>query len=311
MPTLISNPELIAAIGPGGFIVNGKSENIDGVKYDFSLSPNILKSKFGQPIDISQLPETRKVDLYVEPGEVVFVLTEEKVKLPDDVMALLIPKRKLSHDGIMLLGGLSIDPLYEGRLLIGLYNLSSSPFPIIAGRKLIGAKFFKLSADEKKGITKPDVRIDEFPDDLIRLMKNYRPVSNETLLNDVKNLETKFESLIQEIRDKDDWFEKFQRSLSEQEKNIDKILKGLEGEVKDRRESDKELDSKIQGFHTEIKEYSKSAYKTAAWIGTLGALVISLLMWLIQTFLVPKDHGNERIQPINIHIDSTFNKSSR
>src|SRR5258708_30788595 len=116
MATLLGNPELKIAISANGFIKGGNLDNIDGIKYDFSLSSRILKGKIKQPIDISALPETRKVDLVVEPGEVVFVLTQETLMLPNDIMATLIPKRKLSHDGIMILGGLSIDPLYEGRL---------------------------------------------------------------------------------------------------------------------------------------------------------------------------------------------------
>jgi dUTPase len=175
MPTLLGLPALKNALSETGFIKNGKLENIDGIKYDFCLSPEILKAKFKQPINAASLPDTMKKELVIEPGEVVFVLTQETVSLPDNVMAILIPKRKLSHDGIMILGGLSIDPLYEGRLLIGLYNLSSTQYPIIPGRKLIGAHFYVLSEEEKDGVTRPEMKIHGFPDELIRLMQSYKP----------------------------------------------------------------------------------------------------------------------------------------
>jgi len=300
MPVLLGNPELKQALSDNGFVKEGKIENIDGVKYDFCLSSKILKAKFKQPIDINALPETRKVDLVVEPGEVVFVLTQETLTLPDDIMALLIPKRKLSHDGIMILGGLSVDPLYEGRLLIGLYNLSSSSYPIIPGRKLIAAEFYKLSEQEKAGVVKPQVRITDFPDDLIRLMQNYKPVSSESLMNSVNNLESKFENLLHEFRSKDDWFNKLQDSMDKQEKTVDKILQGLEKEVEDRRSSDLEVERKVEGMRGEIKEYLKSSYKTAAIIGVVGALAMSALFkWVLE----PKS-TSQPPQQIIIKMDS-------
>jgi deoxycytidine triphosphate deaminase len=288
MATLLGNPEIKDAISSNGFIKNGNQDNIDGLKYDFSLSSRILKAKFKQPIDISALPETRKVDLVIEPGEVVFVLTQEVLMLPNDIMALLIPKRKLSHDGIMILGGLSVDPLYEGRLLIGLYNLSSSAYPIIPGRKLIAAQFYRLSESEKIDISKPQVRITDFPDDLIRLMQSYKPVSSEALMNSVSTLESKFDNLLQEFRSKDDWFNKLQDSMDKQEKTVDKILEGLEKEVTDRRTSDQEVERKVEGMRGEIKEYLKSSYKTAAIIGVVGALVMSALFkWVLEPKQAP------------------------
>jgi hypothetical protein len=118
---------------------------------------------------------------------------------------------------------------------------------------------------------------------------------------------------LQEIRERDDWFEKFQKSLTDQEKNIDRILKGLEEEVKDRRGSDKDLEGKIHDFNADIKEYSKSAYKTAAWIGTLGALIMSVLIWLVQTLVLSRSTANDKAKQPDIHItiDSSVLKNSQ
>ena len=301
MPTLMSNPQLKEFITNGEFIKKGNIDNIDGIKYDFCLSSRILKAKYGQPVDVSNFQDTMKRDLVVEPGEVVFVLTEETISLPDNIMAFLIPKRKLSHDGIMILGGLSVDPYYEGRLLIGLYNLSSTKYPIIPGKKLIGSHFFYLNEEEKKDVSKPQIKIDDFPDELIRLMQSYKPVSTEALMNNVGALETRFEALLQEFKSKDDWFEKIKISMDKHENNIDKILQGLEKEGEDRRNSDTALDRKVEDFRGEIKDYMKSAYKTAGIVGIVGALVISLLFFVLQLYFEKKpdnktDNKIEQIQ---------------
>lgn len=307
MPTLLGNPDLKQALSDDGFIKSGKLENIDGLKYDFSLSARVLKAKFKQPMDIDQLPQTRKVDFVVEPGEVVFVLTQETLHLPIDVMAILIPKRKLSHDGIMILGGLSVDPLYEGRLLIGLYNLSSSPYPIIPGKKLIAAQFYKLTEEEIKDVSKPEVRITDFPGELIRLMQNYKPVSAEALMNSFTNLEMKFDNLLQDLKSKDDWFNKLQDSMDKQEKTIDKILDGLEKEAGDRRSSDQELEKKVEGMRSEVKGFMKDSYKTAAIIGVLGALLMSALFKFViepkQTIQYSPPPGPVQVQPV-VNVDS-------
>lgn len=134
MPQLITESELRIAVKDNTFIKNGKIENAEGVKYDFCLGSELLKAAFGRPIDMRKLTETDKTTLNIEPGEVVFVLTNEQLDLPKNIHAVLSPKRKLSHDGIMVLGGFCIDPLYKGKLLIGLYNLSSSSFPLIPGK---------------------------------------------------------------------------------------------------------------------------------------------------------------------------------
>src|SRR5438093_10538078 len=182
MPRLLNHVEIAEAVERGSFIKGGKSESAEGVKYDFHLSNRILKAGFGRPIDAEKLSEIEKKDLYIEPGEMVFVLTEERLTLPDNMVALLSPKRKLSHAGILSIGGFCIDPLYDGKLLVGLYNFSSTRFPIIPGKKLIAANFYQLNKEEKNGFSKPEAAVDDFPDELVAVMQNYRPVMMQPVL---------------------------------------------------------------------------------------------------------------------------------
>src|SRR2546429_8482274 len=131
MPRAITGEELGKAVQDRTFIKGGSLQCVEGMKYDFRLGSRVLKSSLGAPIDLKHLTETERGKIAVEPGEVVFVLTEERLELPNDMKAELSPKRKLSHEGILVLGGFSIDPRYSGKLLIGLYNFSSTPFPLI------------------------------------------------------------------------------------------------------------------------------------------------------------------------------------
>ena len=126
MAKTITGEQLRAAVDAQSFIKGGDRSSAEGVKYDFRIGTRVLKASVGQPIEMLSIPEQ---DRFVEPGEVVFVLTEERLDLPRNMIAILSQKRKLSHQGIQVLGGFCVDPLYRGRLLVGLYNFSSRRFP--------------------------------------------------------------------------------------------------------------------------------------------------------------------------------------
>ncbi len=249
MPTLLTNEDIRGAIENQSFIKNGRKGAIDGVKYDFHLGNKILKSEYNRPVNIDRLSEAEKSSLVVDPGEVVFVLTEERIELPNDVMAVLTPKRKLAHTGIMILGGLSVDPLYEGKLWIGLYNFSSTPFPIIPGRKLIAAMFYKLSEEEAANIDKPHSQGgDEFPDELVDLIKKYKPIEVRSIQNDLNKTIERLSVLEDKINKDSEWMDKFKSGLEAHNAQIDRILQTIEKEQQARESGDEKLSGQIDGL---------------------------------------------------------------
>src|SRR6266513_3507666 len=149
MATMVTGEELREAVKRQTFIKDGDPESVEGVKYDFHLGSHILMAG-GSPIDTDQLSELEKSKHHNGPGEVVFALTKEEMKLPPDMFAQLSPKRKISHAGVLTIGGFCVDPGYEGYLLLGLYNFSSTPFRLIPGKKVIAATFHRLDAAEPK-----------------------------------------------------------------------------------------------------------------------------------------------------------------
>jgi len=216
MSKIIVESRLKEAIKNKNFIINGKEENVEGIKYDFRLGQRILKARYNNPINIDKLPEEEKINLVVEPGEVVFVLTEEKLKLPVNIIAHLIHKRKISHEGILTLGGFCIDPLYEGRLLIGLYNFSSENFPLRPGKKLIAAIFRELDKEEIGEFVKPLPVINDFPDELILMMKKYSPISLQSVLKQLNDLKIEFNKLWEATHYQEQWFKRFEENLEKQ-----------------------------------------------------------------------------------------------
>lgn len=239
-----------------------------------------MKASVGQPIDMLGIPESER---FVEPGEVVFVLTEERLDLPRNMIAVLSQKRKLSHQGIQVLGGSCVDPLYRGRLLVGLYNFSSSRFPLIASKKLIAAVFYELDEDEISDFPTPEAPVEDFPDELIRLIQNYKPIAPQGLQEALADTRRELADLKSEITSGREWQRQFRESLQEHSSQIDKLLEGLKEEKENRVASQRDFDKRLQ-------DLQKDVYMQAAKLGGIIAAIVIVATALVQFFL-PKLFG--------------------
>lgn len=193
MARILSEDELRQIVGNTQYVEDGTEENVEGIKYDFKFGNRFLKAHFVVPRNYNELLQDELQYAIVEPGEVVFVLSKEKLNLPNDIYIQLSPKRSLAQDGIELLGGLTVDPAYEGYLLFGLYNVSGTPFKLKPGTKLVGANFYKLSENEvpKGAVRKPNSILD-FPERLQDLIGKYKPVNPQTISEELKKLQSAF-----------------------------------------------------------------------------------------------------------------------
>lgn len=285
MAKMITGTELSEAVQSQSFIKNGIEANVEGVKYDFSLSKHILKAEFGQPINTDELKAAEKNKLQIEPGEVVFVLSEEVLALPNDVVAHLSPKRKISHLGILTLGGFTVDPGYKGPLVVGLFNLAGTPFTLIPGKKLIAATFYRLGADEAQGFPETGGELTGFPDELLQMMQKYQPIAIQSLVSQLNDVETSLNTLKSDIRSHDLWYKEFERISSDHEKKIGELLEGLTTEKESRQKGEDKLSDLIAKIDEKILPISSSLtfLRGAAWvIGGLVALVaIPLFVALI------------------------------
>jgi len=277
MPKMVTGEELLSAVKGNTFIKGGAEKSAEGVKYDFRLSGKILKAKFNVPIDARELDATARLEMRVDPGEVVFVLTEETLDLPMDMIAQLSPKRKMSQAGILTLGGFCIDPGYRGPLILGLLNFSSTPFPIQPGKKLIAATFFKLEGSEIDTSLKPADLLDDFPDELIQVMQRYHPIAPQAVADSVQQLQADLVALRNEIRTHEDWYRRFKEAQDVNNDQIKALTKDLTDEKEVRRSGQDELSKAVQGITQNL-----SFLRGAAWfvMGTLGVALAVFLVWL-------------------------------
>ncbi|HZE69347.1 MAG TPA: hypothetical protein VE135_07505 [Pyrinomonadaceae bacterium] len=277
---MITGDELRKMVEEGKLISSGELSCAEGVKYDFRLSQRILKAKFRRPVNANELTLAERRELVIEPGEVVFVLSEERLSLPSDMIAQLSPKRKLSHAGILTLGGFTVDPGYEGRLLVGLFNLSASPFDLIPGKKLIAATFHKLTETEVGEFPPVGEPLDDFPEELIQVMQKYQPMASQAVMDLVKRLQGDLERLQTEIRSHDEWYRKFEGLLEGHDRQIADLLRGLKAEVETRAKGEDKLSGLISKIDNKLWYVQGAAYAILTIVALVGVPV--LVAWILK-----------------------------
>ncbi len=267
MSTVLPEAELRKAIEDEGFIKNGTVACAEGLKYDFRVGQHILLGQ-GQPLDVTKLSEGEKRDLLLKPGELGYVMTEERLDLPTDIKAELSLKRKMSHAGILVLGGFCVDPGYVGRLMFALYNFSSTPFPLKPGRKLIAAQFYKLSPEEVPP-TSQHKPLEEFPADIVRWMLDYKPTSPESLQATISELKASLEDLRSQAQRKEEWFDRFQGIVEKHGTQIEQLLEGLKDEGTNRQGMERD-------FRKDLKDVQFRTTTTATIVATISAVVVAV-----------------------------------
>jgi dCTP deaminase len=70
----------------------------------------------------------------IPPGQFAFLLTKESVSIPATAMAFINVKSKIKLRGLVNVSGFHVDPGYNGRLVISVYNASPSPIVLAEGQ---------------------------------------------------------------------------------------------------------------------------------------------------------------------------------
>jgi len=278
MSKVITGKQLQKAITDNIYLTGGDLTSCDGIKYDFRLDDCLLKGKFGVPINYSSFPvEKQGIDLVITPGEMVFVMSKETLNLPHNIFSLLSPRRKMTEFGIITLGGMAIDPGYNGKLLFGLYNISSENFKLVPNAKLAGAVFFELESEELINDYIPPKSIDGFSSTLIEKVSKYQPVGITTLQESIKEIERQLEIFKKGLSKNTDAIDKLEdvtrqtsRNIERISEDIEKLSEGLKLETEARKNISKEVNIKV------------ATLKGALWLATaLGAAIVALAIGLL------------------------------
>lgn len=106
----------------------------------------------------------------LRPGHSVIVSTYERLALPRDIGAIVLPPSRLSSKGILVANIGHVDPGYEGPLRFTIINMGANDFDLARGEEAVGTlMFFALSAASvspwAQRLTNAGVHIRDEPDE--------------------------------------------------------------------------------------------------------------------------------------------------
>ncbi|MGN0170881.1 MAG: dCTP deaminase domain-containing protein [Lachnospiraceae bacterium] len=237
-------------------IENGSLNNCGALKYDFTLSDEILKSDFSTPVKLADLSVEERRAALIQPGEVVYVLTKEKVNLPSDMYMSLSANRGMSEYGVLTLGGFAVDPGYSGRLMFGLFNYSSTPFTLMPGAKLIGGVFYQLDESESINIEKLEAPkpIEDFPARLVSIISKYSPTGMTSLEGSIEAISKQVAALKEELNNNKEEIFGLRHLIQETQEQTNRTSKA----VKDISDNIKELAGSVNELKTDISDLKDS-----------------------------------------------------
>lgn len=105
----------------------------------------------GLRVDERVLPELSELqgDSFVlQPQTYYLCLTAEKVNMPQDLVAFILPRSTLFRCGVSLESAV-VDPGYRGALTIGLRNEMERKFQLERGARIAQIVFSRVSGDAK------------------------------------------------------------------------------------------------------------------------------------------------------------------
>jgi dCTP deaminase len=108
------------------------------------LLPNVGK-------DASGSVSNPKVELPLQLGQTVVIVSSEEVKLPKNIAAFGFPPARLSFRGLLMTNPGHVDPGFWGPLKFTVMNIGKEDITLRKGDPIVTLLFFRLSADVKAG----------------------------------------------------------------------------------------------------------------------------------------------------------------
>ncbi len=294
MSLLISDEKLIKMVSEEKIIRNGKIGNCKGMKYDLTLSNRFLKAKSKRPLNYNELSvEEKQKFAVIKPGEVIYVLAEETVCMPQNIYAQLTPKRNMGELGINVTCALIIDPEYEGVLVFGLYNYSSVDFHFTPGKTFASAIFYTLNDNEIVNYSsgKHPKKIEDFSQELINTIEKYEPVGFQNLAERMNDVENSVSEIKEQLYNNDRWAKDIKKILDQVtdqnqantsninriQENISALNKALEAEVDLRKEENITSKNNLEALKNDFDRQLIAADRKGKFFSGLVGFLIFLL----------------------------------
>lgn len=88
--------------------------------------------------------------IMIPPRSFLLATTEEIIKIPNDITAFVEGRSSIGRIGLFIQNAGYIDPGFEGKITLELFNASSLPIKLIAGRRICQLVFSSMDCPSEK-----------------------------------------------------------------------------------------------------------------------------------------------------------------
>lgn len=147
---ILNKKDLLDHIAAGELVLNPLRDGdgtpvVEPASYDLRAGIVLWKEEGTSTIELRNLDEAadpwQQPVVTLRPGQMVFVITHEELKLMETVSATVYSRNKLQKENILALNAGHIDPGYEGPIMIRLINLSAVKWPLRLGEAIFTVVF--------------------------------------------------------------------------------------------------------------------------------------------------------------------------
>jgi len=150
---ILSDKEIKEYLKKNLLVLNAKIENVTSCSIDLTLGDEIgYYEEIGLPyLDINSEANLKKIKIgdsfFLQPKSFVLATTQEYIKLPNDIAAIIDGKSSLARRGLLVhVSSSLVDPGFEGKLILEMFNVNNVPIKIYKGMKIAKIFFVKLSS---------------------------------------------------------------------------------------------------------------------------------------------------------------------
>lgn len=142
---ILSDGELRARIQAGGLVEGGVLDRASECSYSFVSGAAFLPGSLEAAVEFPGVDG--KAEVVVKPGQMIWIRTLERVKVPDSLVGFWWQTNSLSRRGLMLVNMSMVEPGYSGDLACLFVNFGKSNIPIRADTIIAKMVFSELEGE--------------------------------------------------------------------------------------------------------------------------------------------------------------------
>jgi dCTP deaminase len=123
-------------------------EMIDNVAYQLCLGDQVFLTD--SKLKKKEILDDKNSQVVIKPGQFALLLTNEKLSIPDHILAFISIKFSQKIKGLVNVSGFHVDPGFKGKIIFSVYN--AGPAEIVLDRK---QPYFLIWFSELSGTSKP------------------------------------------------------------------------------------------------------------------------------------------------------------